>query len=139
MATPESFRLDIQKFVEKAKGKTKQFAVEFIQELNAQVVQATPVKTGFLRNSWYAVLNAEPSGPGGGDVAGMDIVANELKIGDTFRAVNGAAYGMRVEFGFVGVDSLGRHYNQAPRSFVRTTLDRAESIANEVGARIAAE
>ncbi len=57
----------------------------------------------------------------------------------TYTAINGAAYAMRIEFGFVGVDSLGRHYNQAPRSFVRTTLDRAEAIANETALKVSAQ
>jgi len=140
MATPASFQLDIARFVDKAKGKTQQFAVEMIQELNGQVVEATPVKTGFLRNSWYASLNGEPQGQGGdGTVAQMNLTASELKIGDTFRASNGAAYAMRIEFGFTGTDSLGRHYDQHPQSFVRATLDRAPIIADEVAQKIASE
>jgi HK97 gp10 family phage protein len=32
-------------------------------------------------------------------------------------------YGARVEFGFVGVDSLGRHYNQGPQPYMRPAFD----------------
>jgi len=34
------------------------------------------------------------------------------------------AYALRLELGFVGVDSIGRHYNQAPRPFLRPALLR---------------
>ena len=32
-------------------------------------------------------------------------------------------YARRVELGFVGVDSRGRHYNQAPRPYLRPALE----------------
>lgn len=34
----------------------------------------------------------------------------------------GTEYGRRLEYGFVGVDSLGRTYNMAPRPFARISL-----------------
>lgn len=34
----------------------------------------------------------------------------------------GTPYARRLEFGFVGVDSRGRRYNQAPRPFLRPAL-----------------
>lgn len=39
-----------------------------------------------------------------------------VKIGTT------VVYGPRVEFGFVGTDSLGRNYNQPAKSFLRSSL-----------------
>lgn len=33
-------------------------------------------------------------------------------------------YAPRVEFGFVGKDSLGRYYNQPPKSFMRLSLEK---------------
>jgi len=45
--------------IAKLKGRVKEFCVEFIQDISEQVVEATPVKTGFLRASWYASLNSE--------------------------------------------------------------------------------
>jgi hypothetical protein len=35
-----------------------------------------------------------------------------------------APYARRLELGFVGVDSLGRHYDQAPRPFLRPAVLR---------------
>jgi hypothetical protein len=39
-----------------------------------------------------------------------------------FGVRENVAYALRLELGFVGVDSLGRHYDQAPRPFLRPTL-----------------
>lgn len=33
-------------------------------------------------------------------------------------------YARRLELGFVGVDRLGRHYNQQPRPYLRPALDK---------------
>jgi hypothetical protein len=124
--------------IAKLKGRVQQYCVEFIQDVNEQVVEATPVKTGFLRNSWYAGLNTEPPAPGGsGGVATMNVVAADLKLGDVYNAVNGAVYAARIEFGFVGKDSLGRNINQRPRAFIRSVIDRADAIAAAAAARVA--
>lgn len=54
-------------------------------------------KTGTLRRSIRAEL-VEP---------GLVIVGTEV------------AYGRRIEFGFIGADSLGRNYHQAPSPYLR--------------------
>ena len=43
----------------------------------------------------------------------------------------GIPYALRMELGFVGVDSLGRHYDQAPRPFLRPALyaDSAQVVS----------
>lgn len=144
-ADTAKFRLQTQKFVDKAKGNTRAFAVEFIQDLNEAIVRATPVVTGFLRASWHASINSMPVGAGSSPdpsgttaVAMMNLETVNLQLGDVFYATNGAAYARRVEYGFVGTDSLGRHFNQPPHSFVRVVLDQADRIAAEAAARVAA-
>lgn len=46
------------------------------------------------------------------------------KIGTKFSLKIGTnmEYGPRLEFGFVGRDSLGRNYSQAPRPFLRPSI-----------------
>lgn len=119
------FKIQMSAFADKAKGRMQQFFTEFSQDLSAEVKQATPVKTGFLRNSWHVTINGE-------DAASV----SELRIGDIFGYVNTAVYGPRVEFGFVGTDSLGRKYNQQPRAFVRDTVARSPVIADDTLARM---
>lgn len=123
-------------WVEKAKGLPLQFAVEFLQDMNEQVVYATPFITGNLRGHWYASIGSEPDAAGGspdaggGAIARMNLALAELQLGDVYFAVNGASYGPFVEFGTS---------HMSPRAFVRGTVDRAPAIADATAARIAAE
>lgn len=128
MATPESFVLDIDKFIASSKAKLQAFATEFAQDIGQAVVKATPVKTGFLRHSWYAQINGAPVATGQGDVASISMVAASLKLGDTYYMLNGTSYGPFVEYGTS---------RMAPRAFVRGTVDRAQIIAEETAQRIA--
>jgi hypothetical protein len=48
----------------------------------------------------------------------------DMKAGDVFHMRNNAAYARRLEYGFVGPDSLGRVYNQAGRYYVSDTIKR---------------
>ncbi len=116
-------------------GKLKEFCVEVVQDLNEEVVRATPYITGNLRGSWYADLNSEPdsaSGPpdigGGAAVARLNLVVADLKLGDVYYAINGAAYAGFVEYGTS---------KMAPRAYVRGTVDRADAIAEAALARVA--
>jgi hypothetical protein len=134
----QPFDVQIAQWVAKAKGRTREFCIEFVQDLAEEVVRATPVKTGFLRASWWASIGTPTSAAGGGSVAAMSLVAAAIVPGDVYYMMNGAAYAMRVEYGFIGQDSLGRNYNQPPRAFVRGTVARAGDIAEAAAARVAA-
>lgn len=41
-------------------------------------------------------------------------------------------YAMRIEYGFIGADSLGRVYNQAPRPFMRPAWDLNKKVVEKV-------
>jgi HK97 gp10 family phage protein len=41
-------------------------------------------------------------------------------------------YAARIEFGFVGVDSLGRHYHQAAQPYMRPAFDMKQNEARQV-------
>jgi hypothetical protein len=60
-------------------------------------------------------------------------IHSEIKRADAFSAfvVTGTdvAYARRVEFGFDGVDSLGRTYHQAAQPYMRTAYDTHKSDA----------
>lgn len=121
-------REEIAKWTDSTQTWLRRFAVEFIQELNNEVVLATPFKTGHLRRSWWGSLNSATGGAaGGGDVGQMNAVAAEFTENDTYYGVNTAKYAAFVEYGT---------YKMAPRAFVRRTVDRAQEIANRVGARL---
>jgi len=73
-----------------------------------------PVKTGTLRRS----IHTE--------------VIDSSSTSATARTGTDVVYARRLEFGFVGRDSLGRLYNQAPRPYLRPAFDtkKAQAIAD---------
>jgi hypothetical protein len=135
MALNPAFGEQVRAWAEAAKERTEQFVSEFLQDLSEEVVRTTPWKTGNLRSHWTASIGA-PGQSAPGNVAGFSAVAASVQIGQTYYFTNGAAYAARLEYGFVGQDSLGRNYNQAPRAWVRTAVARAPQIAEDVAARL---
>jgi len=100
--------------------------------------------TGFLRGSWYASIGdgggsssaGKPDVSGGIAIATVNAALQRAKAGDTIYLLNGAKYAMRLEFGFVGTDSLGRKYNQAPRAFVRSSVSEFPRIVAQAAQRL---
>jgi hypothetical protein len=153
------FVAQIDQWVAKAKGRTQEFATEFIQDLNEAVVTATPIKTGFLRASWYAKIGSEPppGSDGRGGVAALNMVASSVKLGDVYYARNGANYAWFVEYGTAahiiepkskaalhwvkdGYDFFStqvKHPGTPPRAFVRGTLGGVAFIAEAAARRVA--
>lgn len=77
-----------------------------------------PVDIGFLRNSSFVSgLNGSISAGGSGD-AYVGVIAG-MELGDVFFGGWTADYAMRMEYGFVGTDSLGRRYNQQGNFFAQ--------------------
>jgi hypothetical protein len=127
----EKFRMAMGKWADKAGTQLEGLARQSIQNISRAVVEQTPVDTGFLRGNWQpAIGEAKVADPDTveHDVAGalaaaaISLTVAEMKLGDVFRMRNGCAYARRLEYGFVGPDSLGRVYNQAGRFYVRDTL-----------------
>ncbi len=79
-----------------------------------------PEVTGNLGNSVMAQIGSMPTVKGGETkFAAPDLGAiQQLQIGDVAFIGYQAIYARRVNYGFVGVDSLGRAYNQSGRGFV---------------------
>jgi hypothetical protein len=72
--------------------------------------------------------------------ANRDSIQTELIVDSGVQAIAqiapGMPYSRRLEFGFVGMDSMGRFYNQAPRPYVRPAWDmhkdEAVTVARDV-------
>lgn len=132
----ESFSIQFHKITDDIKDKMDQVIAEILQDINEEIVRATPVDTGFLRGSWWASVGA-PNLNGGGvldksgavAVARMNIVAIGVQPGQSYYAMNGASYARYVEYGTS---------TMAPRAFVRRTMARAVIIAELAIARVAA-
>jgi hypothetical protein len=101
------------------------------------VKQKTPVQTGFLRANWTVIRNNEPM-PVPNRVESPETSIAALRIGDRVIVVNPVVYAARVNFGFVGTDSRGRHYDQKGAHMVEQTVALLSELAKKATARIAA-
>lgn len=111
------------------------------QEIAYRVVMNTPWDTGWLRGSWQPSFDGsttkgalDPSGAGAN--AKISLVAADLVPGQVFYMLNNAAYALRLEYGFVGEDSLGRVYNQPGRFYVTEVVKAWPTIVSDVAADI---
>lgn len=138
----QQFRAQLGAWAKQTQANLDALVRQSAQEVASQVVHATPVDTGFLRGSWQPSIGKPASDdgaaaldPGGGNTqAKIGITAAGMKAGEHFYMTNNAAYALRLEYGFVGADSLGRNYNQAGRFFVGDTIKRWPMIVDEVAA-----
>lgn len=98
-----------------------------------------PHKTGNLANSLLGSTAGPPS-QGGKDekFSGMDVgaFAATLKLGDTAWMGYRAVYSRRLNYGFVGEDSLGRTYNQSGRHFVEHAIGQWPQIVTEAARKV---
>lgn len=73
-----------------------------------------PIDTGELRDSLAIDINGKILI---GAESYLDLLT-EMKAGDVVRWGWTVQYAMRINYGFVGYDSLGRYYNQKGRHFI---------------------
>ena len=89
-------------------------------------------KTGNLARSIHIGGHAQMSEVGsstGGDIGGA-VTRRDLASVDVGTDV---PYGPRIEFGYVGRDSLGRYYSQASQPFLRPAVDvHGDEVLEEV-------
>jgi hypothetical protein len=130
MSAGSQFNADLSAWANKAQAKLDGLVRQTCQEISENTVKDTPVDTGFLRGSWQPSIGAPAAAKGALDQSGakaladIGLVVSGVKAGDRFFLVNNAAYARRLEYGFVGEDSLGRTYNQQGRFFVTRNVKR---------------
>jgi hypothetical protein len=92
----------------------------------ARVQALTPVDTGYLRAHW--TISLEPNVRTVRSDSSIEAVS-QLTLDTPFYIVNPTVYAARIEYGFVGEDSLGRHYNQKGRHMMEQTINEMPMIA----------
>lgn len=135
------FAASLKAWREKAGDKLGALARVATQDLCERVIDDTPIDTGFLVGNWQPSLNAPTvaAGDATGNVyasSQLAVTIPQIKPGDIFYYLNAAAYARRIEFGFVGPDSLGRVYNQAGRYMVTKNINAWDSIVQKAAVKI---
>jgi len=127
------YRIQLTKWAEGFDHIMDALARQTCQEISEGVVRDTPVDTGFLSTSWQPSIGQPLAGEGnGGTSMQVSAIAASVVAGDIYWMTNNAAYARRIEYGFVGTDSLGRTYNQKGRFFVRKNIRRARYIVEKL-------
>jgi len=129
------FALAVEQWIGKAKDHADQALRATAEDVVARVKELTPVRTGFLRANWTVARgdDAIPTASAAPETA--EAIA-KLRLGDRLLVVNPVVYAARVEFGFVGVDSLGRHYDQKGAGMMQRTINELPGIARRAAARV---
>lgn len=130
------FAVSVRRWVEQAKGRAQDAFQATAMDAAGRVKELTPVKTGYLRANWVDLtsLSALPKPSMAATIGGS---IRNAKLGDTIYVVNPVAYARRIEYGFVGEDSLGRRFNQHGRGMVAQTVTELPAIAQRAAARYA--
>lgn len=102
------FEVDIDRWIAGTKERLKNGKRAIAEGVLERVKEHTPVKTGRLRAAWALEQD-----------------------GDDYRVSNNIEYAARVNFGFTGTDSLGRHYDQNGAHMVEQTLAEIDDIAKK--------
>ena len=95
-----------------------------------------PVDTGFLRASFRLTAGApaaiNPSTTGGVtyNADAVSVVIAGLEVGQTVYGSYTAVYARRLNYGFVGTDSLDREYNQRGYYFVDLAVQKWQQIVS---------
>jgi len=93
-----------------------------------------PIKTGNLRRSLMASTSTMPTIIEGKQTFSdnpVELVIAGAELGGVVYLGFQAAYAARMNYGFVGEDSLGRSYNQAGYGFVDAVAQRWPQIVAE--------
>lgn len=147
MAGQKSFSAQVSEWARETKE--RQIAVRNEAAQRVIAIMQTPVgqggnlplDTGFLRASLMAAIGSanfeikpEPAsdGPVPYDAGQISLVISNAQLSDQIEAVYTAKYARRMEYGFVGKDSLGRTYNQTGRRFVALAAQQWTRIVSEV-------
>ena len=95
-------------------------AADLIQQEAKSLV---PVDTGALRDSIHIEERAD--GP-----FYYEVSVHPAELADNRWGLD-PAYARRIEYGFVGLDSLGRNYNQAAQPYIRPAWDSQKEAAQK--------
>jgi hypothetical protein len=129
------FASDVSAWCDRAGARANQVFQAIAFDAVARVQELTPVDTGFLRSNWTAMKAGEPE-PVAGRVPPPGVAIVNITVGQILIILNPVAYARRIEYGFVGEDALGRHYNQAGRHMMDQTITEMPMIAQRAFNRI---
>ncbi len=141
--TTRGFLKSVNQWTRETEERSTDAYREGVKDFYDAMAAATPVDTGNLRNSLVATKSGyaetqNPTGPGyaNSGVSQSYMEIDSLTLGDRISLIYRATYARRLNYGFVGVDSLGRYYNQAGRHWIEAVGGRYRSIMRSAASRL---
>lgn len=132
----------MNKFVKSVPEKRLEAYHEGLKDFRDTLLANTPIDTGNLRASLLTsnagAITAGPYKEYGStyNVAASNAVIDAAGDGQRVSFVYRAPYARRLEYGFTGIDSLGRSYNQAGRYWIKATSAKFVSIMRAAATRV---
>jgi hypothetical protein len=125
----DRFRSQIKNVVKKAKDKNELFVKKLAVDIDARLVQKSPVDTGRFKANWVVGNGSiNTSTTESLQSANNANEINSIKVnGQTIFITNSLPYAQRLEYGWS---------KQAPLGLVRMTAVEFQSIARQVGAEL---
>lgn len=141
VAVTDPFVVAIDDWVAKVRDRQDRIIQLAAQMALERIKQLTPVKTGYLRANWTVVRGSAAEALMGAAPRPEESQATILRLhaGDEFTLLNATVYAARINYGFVGTNSLGRHYEQSGAHMVEKVVTELPDIFEKAAARIAAE
>jgi hypothetical protein len=129
-----NFQLDIQRFVDKAKGNVDLVVRKVALDVFRRVILKSPVDTGRFRGNWQVAINSVPPGTlattdksGGATISRVSSVALGAKAGQVIYLVNNLPYARALEYGWS---------KQAPAGMVRLTVQEYGAIVTQATSEV---
>jgi hypothetical protein len=130
-----NFELQIQRFVDKAKGNVDLVIRKISLDMFKRVISKSPVDTGRFKGNWQVAIGSIPTGTlevedkaGTATIAKADAEALKLKAGDIIYLVNNLPYSRPLEYGWS---------KQAPSGMVRLSVTEYGAVATAAASEVA--
>ena len=142
VGTTRGFSNQVNAFVKKAQAARQEAYHEGLKDFAAALQANAPILTGNLRASQQTSLaGAIMAGPykeygSTYNIAASNAVIDSAGDGDRVTFSYRVNYARRQNYGFTGVDSLGRHYNQAGKFWIERTSKQFVSIMRAAATRV---
>lgn len=142
VGTTRGFSTSVNKWTKKTIARSEEAFKIGVLDFFIHLRDTTPIDTGYLRSSLTLGKNGQiPAGPNAeygsiyNDQRALSVI-DSLKLGDRVTMVYNAPYARRLEYGFHGVDSLGRMYNQPGRFWITAAGAKYVSIMRRAATRL---
>ena len=135
-ATSRGFLKAVNKWTKETEKRSLDAFQEGSKDFYDLLVSVTPRDTGHLRGSLVATVNgadvaAFPTNVDIGEGSGRAesyVNIDNAKLGDRITYSYRATYWKRVNYGFVGLDRLGRYFSQSGQFFVERAGSQYRSV-----------